>query len=214
MTSCVFTELTEICKSASQKSVLVSIIHVGYLFCESPVLWKISVIRWHYHWTIFVSKKLEQDLKPKEIKLPIIKQQCIVYTFSCDLYTYADNVGYTARHLYQWIVEHKNLAIRKLLAEAHGQLDNPIEDQSAKVSNKVWMPNSWNAVYKRDEAKLEHPGRSNLCKTIHLNYRSWHFILGFQWSFVYLVLILCNRHLFFDLIMMLVECQNIVFLTF
>ena len=87
MTSCVFTELTEICKSASQKSVLVSIIHVGYLFCESPVLWKISVIRWHYHWTIFVSKKLEQDLKPKEIKLPIIKQQCIVYTFSCDLYT-------------------------------------------------------------------------------------------------------------------------------
>jgi len=54
-----------------------------------------------------------------------MKQECIVYTFSCDLYTYADNVGYTARHLYQCIVEHENLAIRKLLAEAHGQLDNP-----------------------------------------------------------------------------------------
>ena len=137
-----------------------------------------------------------------------------LYFLMWSIHFNADNVGYTARHLYQCIVEHKNLAIRKLFAEAHGQLDNPIQDQSAKVSNKVWMPNSWNAVYKRDEAKLEHPGRSNSCKTIHLNYRSWHFILGFQWSFVYLVLILCNRHLFFDLIMMLVECQNIVFLTF
>ena len=137
-----------------------------------------------------------------------------LYFLMWSIHFNADNVGYTARHLYQCIVEHKNLAIRKLFAEAHGQLDNPIQDQSAKVSNKVWMPNSWNAVYKRDEAKLEHQGRSNLCKTIHLNYRSWHFILGFQWSFVYLVLILCNRHLFFDLIMMLVECQNIVFVTF
>ena len=40
MSSCVFTELTEICKSASQKSVLVRIIHVGYLLCESPFLMK------------------------------------------------------------------------------------------------------------------------------------------------------------------------------
>ena len=102
-----------------------------------------------------------------------------LYFLMWSIHFNADNVGYTARHLYQCIVEHKNLAIRKLLAEAHGQLHNPIEDQSAKVSNKVWMPNSWNAVYKRDEAKLEHPGRSNSCKTIHLSYRSWHFILGF-----------------------------------
>ena len=132
MTSCVFTELTEICKSASQKSVLVRIIQVGYLLCESPFLMKDLC-----HKMAPSLDHLEQDLKPKEIKLPIIKQQCIVYTFSCDLYTYADNVGYRARHLYQCIVEHKNLAIRKLLAEAHGQLHNPIEDQSAKVSNKV-----------------------------------------------------------------------------
>ena len=34
---------------------------------------------------IFVSKKLEQDLKPKEVKPPIINQQCVVYLFSCDL---------------------------------------------------------------------------------------------------------------------------------
>ena len=82
MSSCVFTELTEICKSASQKSVLVRIIHVGYLLCESPFLMKDLC-----HKMAPSLDHLEQDLKPKEIKLPIIKQQCIVYTFSCDLYT-------------------------------------------------------------------------------------------------------------------------------
>jgi len=47
---------------------------------------------------VFISKKLEQDLKPKEIKPPIVHQQCVVYLFSCDLCD-ADYVGYTARHL-------------------------------------------------------------------------------------------------------------------
>ena len=44
---------------------------------------------------VFISKKLEQDLKPKEIKPPIVNQQCVVYLFSCDLCD-ADYVGYTA----------------------------------------------------------------------------------------------------------------------
>ena len=68
---------------------------------------------------IFVSKKLEQDLKPKEVKPPIINQQCAAYLFSCDLCD-TDYVGYTAQHLYQRIVEHKNSAIGKHLLEAHG----------------------------------------------------------------------------------------------
>ena len=44
---------------------------------------------------ISVSKKLEQDLKPKEIKPPIVNQQYVVYLFSCDMCD-ADYVGYTA----------------------------------------------------------------------------------------------------------------------
>ena len=68
---------------------------------------------------VFISKKLEQDLKPKEIKPPIVNQQCVVYLFSCDLCD-ADYVGYTARHLHQRIAEHKNSAIGKHLLEAHG----------------------------------------------------------------------------------------------
>ena len=33
---------------------------------------------------IFVSKKLGQDLKPKEIKPSIVNRQCVVYRFSCN----------------------------------------------------------------------------------------------------------------------------------
>ena len=68
---------------------------------------------------IFVSKKLEQDLKPKEIKPSIVNRQCVVYKFACDLCD-ADYVGYTARHLYQRIAEHKYSSIGKHLLEAHG----------------------------------------------------------------------------------------------
>ena len=78
---------------------------------------------------IFVSKKLEQDLKPKEIKPPIVNQERVVYPFLCDLCD-ADYVGYTARHLHQRFVEHiKNWAIGKHLVEAHGQLGHPKESQ-------------------------------------------------------------------------------------
>ena len=73
---------------------------------------------------ILVSKKLEQDLKPKEIKPPIVNQQRVVYLFLCDLCD-ADYVGYTARHLHQRIVEHKNSARGKHIVEAHGQLVTP-----------------------------------------------------------------------------------------
>ena len=68
---------------------------------------------------VFVSRKLEQDLKPKEIKPSIVNQQCVVYHFSCDLCD-ADYVGYTARHLFQRVAEHKNSAIGKHFLEAHG----------------------------------------------------------------------------------------------
>ena len=68
---------------------------------------------------IFVSKKLEQDLKPKEIKPSIVSLQCVVYKFARDLCD-ADYVGYTARHLHQRIAEHKYSAIGKHLLEVNG----------------------------------------------------------------------------------------------
>ena len=68
--------------------------------------------------SVFLSKKLEQDVKPTEIKPPIVNQQCVVYLLSCDLCD-ADFVGYTAQHLHQRIVEHKSSVIGKNFIEAH-----------------------------------------------------------------------------------------------
>ena len=50
---------------------------------------------------IFVSKKLEQDLKPKEIKSSIVSQPCVVYKFAsdlcdadyCNIFLYQDGKG-------------------------------------------------------------------------------------------------------------------------
>ena len=69
---------------------------------------------------IFASKKLEQDLKPKEIKPSIVSQHCVViFKFACDPCD-ADYAGYTARHFHQRIAVHKYSAIGKHLLEAHG----------------------------------------------------------------------------------------------
>ena len=47
---------------------------------------------------LFVSRKLEQDSRSKEVKPSDVNQKCVVYHFSCDLCD-ADYVGYTTRHL-------------------------------------------------------------------------------------------------------------------
>ena len=74
-----------------------------------------------------MSKKLKQDLKPKEIKPSMVSQHCVVYKFTCDLCD-ADYVGYTARHLHQRIAD-KYSAIRKHLLDAHGDKNLINEDQ-------------------------------------------------------------------------------------
>ena len=47
---------------------------------------------------VFVSPKLEQQLKRHKIKPPIVNQQCIVYEFKCNLCD-AGYVDYTRGHL-------------------------------------------------------------------------------------------------------------------
>ena len=56
---------------------------------------------------VFVSHKIEQDLKLKETKPPVVNQQCVVYKFECDLCD-TGYVGYTRRYLYQRVEEHKS----------------------------------------------------------------------------------------------------------
>ena len=55
---------------------------------------------------VFISRKVGEDLKHKEIKPALINEQSVVYKFECG-WCDASYVGYTRRHLYQRIDEHK-----------------------------------------------------------------------------------------------------------
>ena len=68
---------------------------------------------------VFTSHKIKDELKAKEPKPPIVKQQNVVYFFKCDLCD-ADYVGYTSRHLHQRVEEHKRSVIGNHVREQHG----------------------------------------------------------------------------------------------
>ncbi|KAL9986111.1 hypothetical protein ACROYT_G000191 [Oculina patagonica] len=77
---------------------------------------------------VFTSKKIADDINVAEAKPPLINQQCVVYKFkcvSCD----ADYVGYTRRHLFQRIDEHKHSAIGNHLRDAHNQSNKDLNKQ-------------------------------------------------------------------------------------
>ena len=54
---------------------------------------------------IFVSDKIQRELKVHEIKPPIVNQEHVIYKFQCDLCD-ASYVGYTLRYLHQCVAEH------------------------------------------------------------------------------------------------------------
>ena len=83
---------------------------------------------------VFINRKFEQDLKPREIKPPIVNQQCVVYSFTCDLRD-SDYAGFTTRHLHQRIVEYKNSAIGKHFSTAHGKTSLLKESQFRILKN-------------------------------------------------------------------------------
>ena len=56
---------------------------------------------------IYTCKKLEQDLKLKEIKPRIVNQHSVVNCFKYDLCD-LKYVGYTTRHLFQSIADHRS----------------------------------------------------------------------------------------------------------
>jgi len=77
---------------------------------------------------VFTSRKIIDDIKVVEIKPPLINQHCVVYKFSCDLCD-TDYVGYTSRHLFQSIAEHKHSATGKHLKEEHKLQTTNLQDQ-------------------------------------------------------------------------------------
>ena len=92
---------------------------------------------------LFVSRKLEQDPRSKEVKLSDVNQQCVVYHFSCDLCD-ADYVGYTTRHLSYaggHVREHKHSVIGKHLRDVHNLRNKDVRDQFTILRNAVgsWL---------------------------------------------------------------------------
>ena len=69
---------------------------------------------------VFVSRKIEQELNVKETKPPIVNQQCVIYSFQCDLCD-AGYVGYTRGHLHNRVKGHKqqSSAIAKHYKNVH-----------------------------------------------------------------------------------------------
>ena len=59
---------------------------------------------------VFTSRKIINVIKGVEAKPPLINQHCLAYKFSCDLCD-TDYVGYTSRHLFRRIAEHKHSSI-------------------------------------------------------------------------------------------------------
>ena len=73
--------------------------------------------------SVFVSRKIERELNVKETKRPIVNQQCVVYSFQCDLCD-AGYVGYTRGHLHNRVKGQKqqSSAIAKHYKNVHGTM--------------------------------------------------------------------------------------------
>ena len=71
---------------------------------------------------VFKSHKIQDDLRVKEKKPALVNQQNVVYEFKCSLCD-ASYIGFTCRHLYQRIDEHRNSAVGKHLKSAHAIQD-------------------------------------------------------------------------------------------
>ena len=85
---------------------------------------------------MFVSRKIEQELNVKETKPPIVNQQCVIYSFQCDLCD-AGYVGYTRGHLHNRVKGHKqqSSAISKTYKNVHRTIPQDLLNISKCLKN-------------------------------------------------------------------------------
>ena len=72
---------------------------------------------------MFVSQKINQHLKLREAKPPLVNQQSLVSQFKCDLCD-AGYVGFTRPHLHQRVGEHRHISssIGKHFCDKHSSI--------------------------------------------------------------------------------------------
>ena len=96
---------------------------------------------------VCTSRKIGHEIKPKEKKPPITNQQRVVYHYKCGL-SDVNYVGYTCRHLYQRVDEHKgSSSIGNHIKEQHGTVPSDIY-RDFKIL-RIRLPDLRNALYKR-----------------------------------------------------------------
>ena len=88
---------------------------------------------------IYTRKKLEQDLKLKEIKPRIVNQHSIVHCSKCDLCD-SNYIRYMTRHLFQRIADHRYSTIGRHLRDAHRNIDllNKSQFRMLKLCSMKW----------------------------------------------------------------------------
>ena len=90
---------------------------------------------------VFISRKLNEDLKVREVKAATVNQQCLVYKFQCNL-CHAGYVGYTRGHLHDRVDLHKQKSssiCEHYLSEHNSNVPRCLSEQFhvlAKCSNK------------------------------------------------------------------------------
>ena len=86
---------------------------------------------------MFISRKLNEDLKFREVKPAIVNQQCLVYQFQCNLCD-AGYVGYTRGHLHERVDGHKqkSSSICKHYLSEHNSVVPPFISEQFHVLTK------------------------------------------------------------------------------
>ena len=90
---------------------------------------------------IFVSKKLEQDFKPKEIQPSIVSQQSVLYKFACDLC----DINALLNTSIQLSVNIWGARWQK--SSQWGPISG-----SQEMPREIWLPRLRNAIHQRTEA--------------------------------------------------------------
>ena len=133
---------------------------------------------------IFIRRNcLEEDLKPKEVKPPVINRHCVVYVFKC--YSCDTNyVNYTARHLHQRVTEHNRSSIGQHLQREHGSATS-VKDSQFKVLKKCRSKFDC-LIYEMLFIQKIKPNLNVQSDSVRAKLFVWHF-LSFAFVFLFVV---------------------------
>ena len=121
---------------------------------------------------VFVIRKIEQELNAKETKQPNVNQQCVAYSFQCDLCD-AGYVGYTREHLHNRVKRHKQQSsvIAKHYKNVHGTMPQDLLNLLKKCRNNFNCL-VYEILFISCKAKSQRAIRLHSCESIFIIFAS------------------------------------------